>query len=401
MNLELNSEDLAFQAEARAFIDSAWPVQARGRKATPTGGYAGKRPAEEQAWFDALVARKWSVPDWPLEHGGTDWTPTQKYIWDRETAAAGCPAMSAFGVRMLAPVLYTWASDDIREKHLPSIRDGSVQWCQGYSEPGSGSDLASLQTKAVRDGDHYIVNGTKTWTSGAHIADWMFCLVRTDSNTQRRQQGISFVLIDMKSPGVEVHPIMLLGEQHTVNSVTLIDVKVPVENLVGEQDKGWTYAKGLLTHERTGIAGVARSQIALRQLRKLAAETEQNGGSLADDRRFVEKIDAVEVELLALEITELRTLATVEKGGAPGPESSILKLKGTEISQRISELKVEALGYYSMPYPDELTLDNEGPVGPEESLPALQAMMWGRASTIFGGSTEIQKNIVAKAVLGL
>jgi len=399
--LELNSEDLAFQAQVRAFIDSAWPVQARKRKSTPVGGYAGKKPAEEQVWLDALVARKWSVPDWPLEHGGTDWTPTQKYIWDRETAAASCPAMSAFGVRMLAPVLYTWASEAIREKHLPSIRDGSVQWCQGYSEPGSGSDLASLQTKAVLDGDHYLVNGTKTWTSGAHIADWMFCLVRTNTNTQRRQQGISFILIDMKSPGVEVHPIYLLGEQHTVNSVSLIDVKVPVENLVGEQDKGWTYAKGLLTHERTGIAGVARSQIALRQLRDLAAETEQNGSSLADDRSFVAKIDAVEIELLALEITELRTLATVEKGGAPGPESSILKLKGTEISQLISELKVEALGYYSMPYPDELTLDNEGPIGPEKSLPALQSMLWGRASTIFGGSTEIQKNIVAKAVLGL
>ena len=401
MDLELNSQDLAFQDEVRAFIDSAWPVQVRGRKASPGAGYSGKRPAEEQGWFDALVERKWSVPDWPLQYGGTDWTPTQKYIWDRETAAAGCPAMSAFGARMLAPVLYTWASESLREKHLPAIRDASVQWCQGYSEPGSGSDLASLQTKAVRDGDHYVVNGTKTWTSGAHIADWMFCLVRTNSNTQRRQQGISFVLIDMKSPGVEVHPIYLLGEQHTVNSVSLVDVRVPVENLVGEQDKGWTYAKGLLTHERTGIAGVARSQIAIRQLRALSEKIEQNGSSLAEDRSFVEKIDAVEVELMALEITELRTLATVEKGGAPGPESSILKLKGTEISQRISDLKVEALGYYALPYPDELTLDNEESIGPDESLAALQAMMWGRASTIFGVSTEIQKNIVAKAVLGL
>lgn len=401
MDLTLNSADLAFQAEARAFIAASWPEQVRDRAGSMIHGYDKGRPAEVQAWFDALIEKQWSVPDWPLEYGGTDWTPTQKYIWDRETAAAACPAMSAFGARMLAPVLYTWGSEEIKEQHLPAIREARVQWCQGYSEPGSGSDLASLQTKAVLNGDHYLVNGAKTWTSGAHVADWMFCLVRTDSNTQRRQQGISFLLIDMQSPGVEVHPIYLLGEQHTVNSVTLTDVKVPCANLVGEQDKGWAYAKGLLTHERTGIAGVARSQIALKQLRAMAKATPQNGLSLAEDQNFVQKLDAVEVELMALEITELRTLATVEKGGAPGPESSILKLKGTEISQQISDLKVEALGYYALPYPDQMLLDNEGPIGPDDALSSLQAMLWGRASTIFGGSTEIQKNIVAKAVLGL
>ncbi|MBV1905793.1 MAG: acyl-CoA dehydrogenase family protein [Pseudomonadales bacterium] len=401
MNLELNGEDLAFQEEVRGFLDEAWPRQIRTSYLAPLSGPDKNRISETQVYFDALIKKQWSVPDWPLEYGGTDWTVTQKYIWDRETASAGCPVMSAFGVRMLAPVLYTWASEALKKRHLPAIREASVQWCQGYSEPGAGSDLASLQTKAVLDGDHYIVNGAKTWTSSAHNADWIFCLVRTDPDAKRPQQGISFLLIDMRSPGVEVHPIYLLGNQHTVNSVSLTDVKVPVENLVGEENKGWTYAKGLLTHERTGIAGVARSRVLLQQLRTLTQTTIQDGGSLSDNRSFVEKVDAVDIELMALEITELRTLATVAKGGAPGPESSILKLKGTEISQRISDLKVEALGYYALPYPDQLLSDNEQKIGPDDALTTLQAMLFGRASTIFGGATEIQKNIVAKAVLGL
>ena len=363
--------------------------------------YTGQRSADEQHWFDALVARGWSVPHWPVEFGGTGWSATQHYIWDRETARAGCPQMSAFGARMLAPVLYTWGTPEQRARHLPPIREARITWCQGYSEPGAGSDLAALTTRAVRDGDHYVVNGAKTWTSGAHHADWMFCLVRTDAGARKKQEGISFLLIDMKSAGIEVHPILILGEQHTVNSVTLTDVRVPVGNRIGEENRGWTYAKGLLTHERTGIAGVARSQKQIEELKRIGAETRVDGGCLLDDPAFRRAVDEVSIELLALEMTELRTLATVEEGGAPGPESSILKIRGTEISQRIATLQIEAFGYYGLPYPEQTLQDNEGPIGPEFAVPAMKGMLFGRASSIFGGSNEIQKNIISKAVLGL
>ena len=400
MDLKLRKADLEFQAHVREFVDIHWPERAR-READPAADYAGISSPDRRHWFDALAAKGWSVPSWPVEFGGTGWSPTQHYIWDRETARANCPQMSPFGARMLAPVLYTWGTKEQQARHLPPIREARVQWCQGYSEPGAGSDLAALQTRAVRDGDHYIVNGSKTWTSGAHNADWMFCLVRTDPRAAKKQQGISFVLIDMKTPGIEVHPILILGEQHHVNSVTLTDVRVPVANRIGEENEGWTYAKGLLTHERTGIAGVARSQMQIADLKRVATDTLRDGQRLIDEPSFKRKIDAVEIELMALEITELRTLASVEQGGAPGPESSILKIRGTEISQRISDLMVEAYGYYGLPYPQQRLIDNEGPIGPEFAVAALKEMLFGRASSIFGGSNEIQKNIISKAVLGL
>jgi alkylation response protein AidB-like acyl-CoA dehydrogenase len=406
VDLAFRPEDIAFQTEARAFIDAHWPARAHWpahvrRARGMASEYPGRRSPEEQHWFDALVARGWSVPHWPVEHGGTGWTATQHYIWDRETARAGCPQMSPFGARMLAPVLYTWGTREQQARHLPPIREARITWCQGYSEPGAGSDLAALATRAVRDGDHYVVNGAKTWTSGAHHADWMFCLVRTDAGARKKQEGISFLLIDMATPGIEVHPILILGEQHTVNAVTLTDVRVPVSNRIGEENRGWTYAKGLLTHERTGIAGVARAQVQIEALKRVAAETGVDGGRLIDDASFRRRIDEVTIDLLALEMTELRTLATVEQGGAPGPESSILKIRGTEIAQTIAMLQVEAFGYYGIPYPGEALIDNEGPVGPEFALPALKGMLFGRASSIFGGSNEIQKNIISKAVLGL
>jgi alkylation response protein AidB-like acyl-CoA dehydrogenase len=399
MDLKLRAADLAFQDEVRAFIDTHWPRAVRDLDALRE--FDGRPTPHERRWLDALVARGWSVPSWPVEHGGTGWSPTQHHIWDRETARAGCPEMSPFGARMLAPVLYTWGTPAQRAQYLPPIREARVQWCQGYSEPGAGSDLAALTTRAVRDGDHYIVNGAKTWTSSAHIADWMFCLVRTNPAATKRQSGISFLLIDMKTPGIDVHPIVILGGVHAVNSVTFTDVRVPVANRVGEENDGWTYAKGLLTHERTGIAGVARSQVQLARLRELAVTTGVDGARLIDNATFKRDIDTVDVELLALEITELRTLASVEAGGAPGPGSSILKIKGTEIGQRIADLTMEAFGYYAIPFPDRQLIDNEGPIGPETAVAAIQRMLFGRASSIFGGSNEIQKNIIAKAVLGL
>jgi alkylation response protein AidB-like acyl-CoA dehydrogenase len=325
----------------------------------------------------------------------------QKYIWDRETVNASCPNRSPFGATMLAPVLYTWGNAEQQARFLPAIREERVQWCQGYSEPNAGSDLANLQTRAERDGNDYVVNGSKIWTSSAHVADWMFCLVRTDAEAPRKQQGISFLLIDMNSPGIEVSPILLMGDLHSVNTVTLTDVRVPAENLVGEENKGWTYAKGLLSHERTGIALVARSQFALRRLRDYANDAKQDGTELLEDTDFKRKVDAVDIELRALEMLELRTLAAAEAGNAPGPESSLLKIRGTEIAQRIADLHIEALGYYALPYPDQTLIDNEGPIGPDYAVPALRDLFYGRAASIFGGSNEIQKNIIAKAVLGL
>ncbi len=401
MNLEFETQDLEFRLEVRRFIDAFWPVGVRAVGVDVIGEETGPRTAAQQRWFTALVERGWSVPHWPEAHGGTGWTPTQHYIWDRETARAGCPAMSPFGARMLAPVLYTWGNAQQQAAHLPGIRDASVTWCQGYSEPGAGSDLAALSTRAVRDGDHYVVNGSKTWTSGAHYADWMFCLVRTDAAARRRQEGISFLLIDMRSPGIEVHPILILGAQHTVNSVTFTDVRVPLANRVGEENKGWTYAKGLLAHERTGIAGVASSQGQIARLKEIASTTSVDGGTLLAQPMLKRKIDEVEIELMALEITELRTLATVAAGGAPGPESSILKIRGTEIAQRIADLQIEVLGYLGMPYPDPKLIGNEGPIGHADAVPLLRGMLYGRAASIFGGSNEIQRNIIAKAVLGL
>ena len=401
MDLKLREEDLAFQQEVRSFIDEYWPAEAREARSTATRfEESAGHPPEVRRWIDGLNEKGWAVPNWPQEWGGVDWTPTQKYIWDKETAYAECPQLSAFGSRMLAPVLYTWGTQEQKERFLPLIREERMIWCQGYSEPGAGSDLAALSTKAERDGDHYVVNGTKIWTSGAHVADWMFCLVRTDSSG-KKQEGISFLLIEMKSEGISVNPIYILGGIHSVNEVELKDVRVPVENLVGEENGGWTYAKGLLTHERTGIAGVARSEKQIQRLKQIASETGVDGGSLWDDADFRRRVDELEVELAALSMTELRVLAQVEQGGAPGPESSILKIKGTELSQAIAMMQIEAFGYYGMPYPDRTLIDNEGPIGHALVAPAMQGMLYGRASSIFGGSNEIQKNIISKAVLGL
>jgi alkylation response protein AidB-like acyl-CoA dehydrogenase len=399
MDMKFPEGDLAFQAEVRSFIDRHWPAEVRRARATvPVHGL--DRTAEEQAWFDALIARGWSVPNWPVEHGGTDWTPTQRFIWDRETVRAETPQMSVFGVTMLGPILCRWGSPEQQEKFLPPIREARVQWCQGYSEPGAGSDLASLKTTARLDGDQYTVDGEKTWTSGAHLADWMFCLART-SPTGKPQEGISFLLVDMRSPGIEVRPIEILGGQHSVNSVRLEGVRVPVAHRVGEENQGWTYAKALLSHERTGVARVATSAVQLDRVREIAAAQDPNAEGLWEDAGFQRRYRELEIELIGLEMLELRILADLEAGQVPGPESSILKIRGTEIGQRINELMVEALGYYALPYPDELLIDNEGPVGHDHALAALKGWLFSRSWSIYGGSNEVQKNIIARRALGL
>jgi hypothetical protein len=301
------------------------------------------------------------------------------------------PPLVVFGLNMLAPVLYTFGSEAQKKKYLPRILSGEDWWCQGYSEPGSGSDLASLRLRAVRQGDHYIVDGQKTWTTLAQYADWIFCLVRTNPDV-KPQDGIGFLLIDMKSPGVSVKPIVVLDGAEEVNEVFFDNVNVPAENLVGEENKGWSYAKFLLVNERSGIANTARSKRALERLKEFVRAEPV-------DEDFLRKVAEVEIDLAVLEFTELRTLAAEAKGETAGPQSSILKICGTELQQRIGELAVEAVGYYAFPY--ERGLGANERFGPEFALGAAESYFNMRKTSIYAGSNEIQRNIIAKAILGL
>ena len=399
MNLDFTPEEQAFRNEVRAFIEENYP------KHLMDGGLREDLPKEDfVAWHKILGEKGWSVPAWPTEYGGTGWTPTQRYIWSEENARVNALMPLPFGVSMVGPVIYTFGNDDQKAQHLPGIRDGSVWWCQGYSEPGAGSDLASLKTTAVRDGDHYVINGQKTWTTLAQHADWGFFLCRTDPDAAKPQEGISFILVDMKTPGVEVKPIKLLDGTHEVNETWLTDVRVPVENLVGVENMGWTYAKFLLAHERSGIAGVARSKRGVEKLRGIAAQEELYGEPLIEDFDFARKVSQLEIDLAALEITELRTLAGEQAGKGPGPESSILKIKGTEIQQRLTELTLEAVGNYGAPYYLEAANDegsNEYPIGPDYAAHSAETYFNMRKTSIYGGSNEIQRNIITKMILGL
>ena len=400
MNLEFTAEETAFREEVRSFIAENYPADLR--RAQDEGRPLCKE--EYLSWHKVLAKKGWLAPGWPKELGGTGWTPTQKYIWSEETARADCQGILPFGVSMLAPVLYTFGTDEQKARFLPDIYNGKVWWCQGYSEPGAGSDLASLKTKAERitadDGkEYYIVNGQKTWTTLAQFADWGFFLVRTDPNS-KPQSGISFLLIDMRSPGITVRPIITLEGGHEVNDVFLDNVKVPVENRVFHENQGWTCAKALLAHERSGIAGVARSKRGLERVREMAStELSDAGGSLLADAFFKRKVAELEIDLTALEFTELRTLAGESSGKGPGTESSILKIKGTEIQQRLQELALEAAGHYGAPFLGEGG-HNSG-VGPLHSIDTAGDYFNGRKTSIYGGSNEIQRNIIAKMVLGL
>ena len=398
MNLEFTEEEKAFRAEVREFIENNYPqnVDARGLRDDLS-------PEDMLAWHKILGKKGWSVPAWPTEYGGTDWTPTQRYIWSEENARKNTVMPLPFGVAMVGPVIYTFGNEEQKAQHLPGIRSGDVWWCQGYSEPGAGSDLASLKTTAVRDGDDYIINGQKTWTTLAQHADWGFFLCRTDPDAPKPQMGISFILVDMKTPGIEVRPIKLIDGGYEVNEVWLTDVRVPATNLIGEENKGWTYAKFLLAHERSGIAGVARSKRGVEQLKEIATSEMLDGKPLIEDMGFATKISQLEIDLSALEITELRTLAGEQAGKGPGPESSLLKVKGTEIQQRLTELTLEAVGYYGAPdfrsFPDDGS--NDFPIGPDYAHHAAPTYFNMRKTSIYGGSNEIQRNIITKMILGL
>ena len=397
MDLNFTEQDERFRDEVRAFLRDDYPPQVRARQ---EAGEALTKD-EQVAWQQALHKRGWAGVNWPQEYGGTGWTATQKFIFANELAEAGAPGIIPFGLSMVAPVIYTFGNEEQKKRFLPDILASNVWWCQGYSEPGSGSDLASLRCKAELQGDHYVVNGSKTWTTLAQNADWIFCLVRTDGSG-RKQDGISFLLIDMRAEGVEVQPIITIDGSHEVNSVFFTDVKVPAENLIGEEGKGWTYAKVLLQHERTGIAGVPQSKRALRRLREVMAdEPDGEGGTLDGWSDLARKVAELELELLALEHTELRVLSAVAAGGAPGPESSLLKIKGTEVQQALTELTVEVAGHMAQPYVGAEYGSNTEPVGSELASLAVPRYFNQRKASIYGGSNEIQKNIIAKAVLGL
>ncbi|MGB5163886.1 MAG: acyl-CoA dehydrogenase family protein [Woeseiaceae bacterium] len=400
MNVSFTQQELAFRDEVRAFFRDKFPADVRRKQDQGI-----ELEKDDYISFQkALHEQGWAGANWPVEYGGTGWSPVQKYIFATEMGAANAPPIVAFGLNMVGPVIYTFGNEEQKARFLPDILESNVWWCQGYSEPGAGSDLASLKTRADFNGEHYVVNGTKTWTTLGQHADWIFLLARTSTDVARKQEGISFLLADMKTPGISVKPIITIEGWHEVNEVHFDNVVVPAENLVGEEGKGWTYGKVLLQHERTNIAGVANSQYRLQKLRKQSAASVRGATPLCEDRNFTRKIAAVEVELRALEYTELRTLAAVSSGSAPGPESSILKIKGTEIQQAIDSLYLEAAGYYGMPYvPQQYALDfpDEQRVGEgSETRSSLKYFNFRKAS-IYGGSNEIQKNIIAKHVLGV
>ncbi len=402
MNLEFTAEERAFRDEVRAFLRERLPGAVRDKV---LGGLELNRD-DYLAWQRALYERGWGGVNWPREFGGTGWNAVQQYIFEEESAEAGAPRLIPFGLKMVAPVLMAFGTPEQQQRFLPPILSSEAWWCQGYSEPGAGSDLASLRTRAVREGEYFVVNGQKTWNTLGHFADWMFCLVRTDPKA-KQQSGISFLLIDMKSPGVTVRPIALLdGGVREVNDIFLENVRVPVANLVGEENRGWTYAKFLLGHERTSIAAVGSAKRELARLKRAAGGEGRDGRSLLDDPLFAARVARIEIDLMALEITNLRVLSAEGAARAPGPEASILKIKGSEIQQAISELMMHAAGPYALPL--RLEAMEAGwqsdpaskPLGPSFAATATSAYLNQRKLSIFGGTNEIQKNIVAK-MMGL
>ena len=396
MDLNYTNDDLAFRDQVRAFLEAELPQDLQHKVLN----HLRLSKDDYVRWHRILARQGWVAPGWPKEYGGPGWTAAQRHIFEEECARAGTPPIMPFGVNMVAPVIMAFGSQAQKDHYLPRILSCEDWWCQGYSEPGAGSDLASLKTTAVKDGDHYIVNGQKTWTTLAQHADMIFCLVRTDPGV-RKQEGISFLLIDMKTPGITVRPIIMLDEDHEVNEVFFDNVRVPVANLVGEENRGWTYAKYLLGHERTGIAAVGRSKRELARLKRMAGREQKNGRPLIADPLFGAKVAELEIELMALETTVLRVLAQTHK--APGPEASVLKVRGTEIQQRLTELIVEAAGPMALPF-DEAYLEGEtehSAFDDDFAAPLLPHYFNYRKTSIYGGSNEIQRNIITQMILGL
>jgi len=390
MDLSFTPEQEAFREEVRSWLSSAMPPHIEA-KAAVDGNFT---MDEVMEWHRILYEKGWIAPHWPEAVGGPGWDAAQRFIFTEELEKAGAPQLSPFGLSMVGPLLIQFGSDEQKERYLPKILSGEEKWCQGYSEPEAGSDLASLRTEAKDEGDHFLVNGQKTWTTYAQYADWIFCLVRTDP-TVKKQAGISFLLIDMSSPGVEVKPMLTSGHTPAFCDTYFEDVKVPKENVVGKIDQGWTMAKALLGHERTLIAAVGQSTRMIHRVKRIAAQETRDGRPLLEDELFRAEIARLEIELEALKMANYRSLAGAQLGHAPGPESSILKLRGSEILQQAMELCMDAMGDNALSWFNE-----EGVVPPiEQWVPST--FNYTRATTIYGGSNEIQKNIIAKLILGL
>jgi len=402
MDLNLSPEEIAFRDEVRAFIKAELPAELQ-RKLI-LGQELGK--ADYVAWQRKLNAKGWAVPHWPVEHGGQNWGPMQEYIFLDEMQQAPAPPSLAFNTSMVGPVIATFGTPEQKAKFLPPTANLDIWWCQGFSEPGAGSDLAGLKTTARREGDFYVINGQKTWTTLAQYADWIFVLARTNPQAEKKQQGISFLLVDMKTPGITVRPIQLLDGGHEVNEVFFDEVKVPAENLVGQENRGWDCAKFLLSNERMGIARIGVSKQRIRRIKELANIERYGDAKLLEQSWFREKLANVEIELKALEITQLRIIAEARKRGPHGeadPYSSILKIKGSELQQATTELMMDVVGPYVAPFPNSLDDEdqsNEPPIGPDYAAAAAPTYFNWRKISIYGGSNEIQRNIVAKAILG-
>ncbi len=404
MDLNYSQEETAFRDEVRAWLNANLPQDLRDKVAN----YKELGREDLLRWHKILAKQGWVAPSWPKDWGGNGWNVVQRYIFEEECGFAGTPPLIPFGLSMCGPVLLKFGTEAQKKRFLPRIYNGDDFWCQGYSEPGSGSDLASLKTKAERRrdekfGDHYIVNGQKTWTTLGHVADWIFCLVRTDSSMTKKQEGISFLLFDMKTPGITVRPLILMDGGHEVNEVFFDDVKVPAENLVYEENKGWTVAKYLLGHERMNTGRIGASKRELTKLKEFAAKQPgDDGRPLTENPRFRDKLTRVEVELMALEITNLRFLDQMRRTGQPpGADVSMLKIKGTEIQQSLTELAMQAVGPLAQPFKPTGS-ENAGGTDFDSFTAGLAPRYCNyRKTTIYAGSNEIQRNIIAKTTLGL
>ena len=393
MDLSYSAEEQSFRNEVRSWLAGNLPSDIRDKVV----GYRHLTKEDFIRWHKILAAKGWSVPHWPAEWGGTGWDITQRYIYDEEFGLAGAPGLPTFGPAMCASVLMRFGSPEQKNRFLPRIRSGDDFWVQGYSEPGAGSDLASLKTRAVRDGDHYRVTGQKIWTTLGHYGDWIFCLVRTDPTAEKRQEGISFLLIDMKTPGITVRPLILMDGGHEVNEIFFDDVRVPVENLIYEENKGWTVAKYLLGHERMGSGQVGGSRREIAALRALAGRELKNGKPLMEDTRFRDRLSRLEIELAALQLTSMRFVDKMRRSGQPpGADVSMLKIRGTEVQQGITELMMQALGPMAQP----VAAVDHGAIDHVTSRLAPRYFNLRKAS-IYAGSNEIQRNIIAKMTLGL
>jgi pimeloyl-CoA dehydrogenase large subunit len=398
MDLGFSAEEIALRAEVREFVKQNLPAAIREKLA------GGHHPSKDDivTWTRILAKKGWGAPHWPVEWGGTGWDAIKLSIFTDEIQRGHAPESLAFGTSMVGPVIYTFGTQAQKERFLPRILDLRDWWCQGFSEPGAGSDLAGLRTKAERDGDSWVINGQKTWTTLAQHADWIFVLARTDANV-KKQEGISFFLCDMKTPGVTVRPIQTIDGGHEVNEVFFDNVRIPAENIVGEVNKGWDYAKFLLSNERNGIARVGVSKARLAKIRHLASLVTYGDKPKLADPVFRMKLAAAEVELKALEMTQMRVIAASRTApkGKPNPMSSVLKIKGSELQQTTTELLMDVVGPYAAPYSEHGDRWNEPSVGPDWASTVAPTYFNTRKVSIYGGSNEIQRGIIAKAILGL